>query len=122
MARGAGPPLRLLLLLLLQLLALPAGRGNRTGPGESRPGMRGGGARRGFGDAPGGVFGGLGGGLGMLRGGPGLGQRCTSGSFAWRGGGASLPAPGAGGIPWGRGAGYVKVSGDLSAARPRELV
>ncbi|XP_069665910.1 post-GPI attachment to proteins factor 6 [Haliaeetus albicilla] len=32
MARGAGPPLRLLLLLLLQLLALPAGRGNRTGP------------------------------------------------------------------------------------------
>lgn len=52
MARGAGPPLRLLLLLLLQLLALPAGRGNRTGPGESRPGMRGGG---------------LGGGLGMLR-------------------------------------------------------
>ncbi|XP_074453699.1 post-GPI attachment to proteins factor 6 isoform X3 [Larus michahellis] len=31
MARGAGP-LRLLLLLLLQLLALPAGRGNRTGP------------------------------------------------------------------------------------------
>ncbi|XP_061849004.1 post-GPI attachment to proteins factor 6 isoform X2 [Colius striatus] len=32
MARGAGPPLRRLLLLLLQLLALPAGRGNRTGP------------------------------------------------------------------------------------------
>lgn len=70
MARGAGPPLRLLLLLLLQLLALPAGRGNRTGPGESRPGMRGGGGSEGVwgcsgrgvrgagrrvGDAPGGA-------------------------------------------------------------------
>ncbi|XP_068885627.1 post-GPI attachment to proteins factor 6 isoform X2 [Aphelocoma coerulescens] len=32
MAGAAGPPLPRLLLLLLQLLALPAGRGNRTGP------------------------------------------------------------------------------------------
>lgn len=38
MARGAGPALRLLL-PLLQLLALPAGRGNRTGAGKC--GLRG---------------------------------------------------------------------------------
>lgn len=58
----------------------------------------------------------------MLRGGQGWDRGVRLAPLPGGEGGASLPAPGAGGIPWGRGAGYVKVSGDLSAGRPRELV
>lgn len=101
MAGGAGPPPPLLL-LLLPLLALPAGRANRTGPGESRPGM--GVARGQFGDAP--------------RG-PGMGsfaEEARLGGFAARPG----PAGSRGAeVPVRNQRGDVEVSGDLSAAQPR---